>query len=161
MNNAITNFYDELKGKLAANTILFKMFIAGTIISIGGCFLTQNNGMLLFAIPLMLCLCFSSAFFYYSIGQLKKIEENPKELTVFDSYVVGKTIKQTRFNYIYKVFVKGNDNKTFTLYVNKEDYNKLKKNEKILSIKNDLFGGFLVTEEDCKKYNFNKVVVEN
>ena len=61
----------------------------------------------------------------------------------------------------YKIYVKKDTWGSFGVTIGKEIWECYQENDRILAIKVPLIGGILVTEEDCRKFNFQKIIVRN
>lgn len=153
--NRNSTFKEQLEGKKSANFIL--AIITG-VVSVGlilYCLVTKSFS-LSYGPLYFLILLFGSltTFFLLMLNKIKKYEQNPNEFFVYDSFVVDKKTEQSRYQYSYSLFVKREKGKPFRLIVDPQEYNSYYKNARILAIKDAFLGGFILTEEECKKYGF-------
>lgn len=106
--------------------------------------------------------------------RVEKCLKEPNKLVVYDSYVtkLEHSVKYTssslpdasfegRERERYLIYVKTNTTGSFAVLVTNEIYKKYNKNDRILAVYVPLIGGILVTEEDCNRFNFQRIVVHN
>lgn len=157
-----TNFKDTLENKKSILILILLMvlpiFLGITILA-----LVYSKENIQDCILPLLCIWSGYLPFLYSLSVINKSLKHPEKLTVYDSYVVYKrivnpTTKQAGSNIL---FVKKDNGKNFKLTVFDDDYKKYDKNSRILAIKSFCIGGILVTEEDCQKYGFKRIYINN
>lgn len=153
--NRHSTFKEQLEGKKSANFIL--AIITG-VVSAGlilYCLITKSFS-LSYGPLYFLILLFGSltAFFVALLNKIKKYKQHPENFIVYDSIIVDKKTEQSRYQYCYYLLVQKDNGKLFKIMVDPQEYNSYYKNARILAIKDAFLGGFILSEEECREYNF-------